>query len=117
LEQESLQWAKLQPRLAVIPAMDDLTLESFAKCLNHKCRLHHGSGQLEMELIECRKLPAPGGTVGRRQPFALLFLGPQTPLLPQRIYQFDFDELGTLEIFIVPVGRDNRGVRYEATFG
>ncbi|MDX6508976.1 MAG: hypothetical protein QOG81_728, partial [Gaiellaceae bacterium] len=36
--------------------------------------------------------------------------------LPQQIYRFDHDELGTLEIFIVPIGTDEGGVRYEAVF-
>jgi hypothetical protein len=93
-----------------------LTHEAFAKCLNQKCQLHHGLVKLEMELIECRKLGAPGPNQGQREPFALLFRGPRGPILPQRTYQFDFGQLGTLEIFIVPIGPDESGMQYEAIF-
>jgi hypothetical protein len=95
----------------------DLTHESFAACLNQKCRVQPDSGTLEMELIECRKL-SPGGKTnqGHREPFSLIFRGPRAPILPQRIYRFDFAQLGPLEIFIVPIGPDESGMRYEAIF-
>jgi hypothetical protein len=37
-------------------------------------------------------------------------------LLPQRIYRLEHDELGALDLFLVPIGRDDSGVRYEAVF-
>jgi hypothetical protein len=49
--------------------------------------------------------------------FSLVFRGPVEPLLPQRTYRFVHDELAALDIFIVPIGRDDAGVRYEAIFG
>ncbi len=54
----------------------------------------------------------PGG----RDPFSLLLRGPAEPVLPQAIYALDHAQLGTLEIFIVPLGVDAGGVRYEAIF-
>jgi len=54
----------------------------------------------------------PGG----RDPFSLLFRGPADPLLPQAIYRLEHAGLGALEIFIVPVGQDAAGTRYEAIF-
>jgi hypothetical protein len=36
--------------------------------------------------------------------------------LTQHIYRLQHDELGDINIFIVPVGRDERGTRYEAVF-
>jgi len=93
-----------------------LTHETFTKCLNQKCQVHHQHGNLEMELIECRKLGARGRNESQREPFALLFRGPKGPILSQQTYQFDFEHLGTLEIFIVPIGPDESGVQYEAIF-
>jgi len=93
-----------------------LTHQDFAKCVHQKCQVRHGSSSLEMELIECRKLGAPGRKEAQREPFALLFRGPHTPILPQRMYPIDFQELGTLEIFIVPIGPDDSGMQYEAIF-
>ena len=53
---------------------------------------------------------------GGREPFALLFVGPPEPILPQRIYVFQHPGLGQFEIFIVPIGVDGEGTRYEAIF-
>jgi hypothetical protein len=91
------------------------THEEFAKRVNSVCRVHHGSSSVEMHLLECRKLNSPPRS-GHREPFALLFRGPKAPVLPQRIYQFDFEDLGPVEMFIVPIGPDDSGMRYEAIF-
>ena len=98
-----------------IPVLRNLTYEVFAKLVNRKVSLVHDSGRLEVQLIECKSLNGdPRG--GQREPFSLTFLGPAQPLLPQRIYTFDFGELGCSDIFIVPIGPDATGMRYEAVF-
>ena len=84
--------------------------------MNQTCQVHLGSNSLEMQLVECRKLSIPGRSDGSREPFALLFRGPKTPVLPQRMYRFDFEQLGAVEIFIVPIGPDDFGMQYEAIF-
>ena len=48
--------------------------------------------------------------------FALAFDGPAAPLLPQSIYPLRHVALGTLDLFIVPVGKDKNGILYEAIF-
>jgi len=48
--------------------------------------------------------------------FSLVFTGPVEPLLPQRIYRMLHGDLGEIDIFIVPIGRDGSGARYEAVF-
>jgi hypothetical protein len=48
--------------------------------------------------------------------FSRVFTGPLEPLLPQGTYRLVHDELNDLDIFIVPIGRDEGGVRYEAVF-
>jgi hypothetical protein len=53
---------------------------------------------------------------GQRVPFSLLFHGPTVPLLPQRIYHIEEESLGALELFLVPLGPDEHGMRYEAIF-
>jgi uncharacterized protein DUF6916 len=47
--------------------------------------------------------------------FRLEFLGPADPVLPQATYGFGNGE-ATHDIFIVPVGREAGGIRYEAVF-
>lgn len=74
------------------------------------------TGPLKAELVEARSLPASPSQ--GRQPFSLLFKGPASPLLPQRIYQLAHEsEPEPLEIFLVPVSADASGVCYEAVFG
>jgi hypothetical protein len=48
--------------------------------------------------------------------FSLFFHGPQSPFMPQAIYTLQHAELGALEIFLVPVARDQDGFEYEAVF-
>lgn len=73
---------------------------------------------LVLELTEAR-LGAEGGRGpdGRpRRQFSLDFRGPRDPVLAQATYAVRHDELGTLELFLVPVGRDEDGTSYEAAF-
>jgi hypothetical protein len=93
----------------------DLTYEAFAKLVNQRFSLLHDSGKLEVELIECKTLSAHAGAA-HGKPFSLIFRAPAKPLLPQRIYRFDFGEAGSSDIFIVPIGPDDVGMRYEAVF-
>jgi hypothetical protein len=95
--------------------LQNLTYEVFASLVNRKVSLIHDSGRLDVELIECKTLSARA-PAGQREPFSLIFRGPGQPLLPQRIYSFDFGELGRSDIFIVPIGPDAIGMRYEAVF-
>jgi hypothetical protein len=48
--------------------------------------------------------------------FSLLFTGPREWTLPQRIYRLEHPTLGVLEVFLVPIGQDNRGFLYQAVF-
>ena len=95
--------------------LQNSTYEVFAKLVNQKFSLVYDSGRLAVELIECKTLNAQAQD-GQREPFSLIFRGPAGPLLPQRIYTFDFGELGCSDIFIVPIGPDAAGMRYEAVF-
>ena len=48
--------------------------------------------------------------------FGLRFRGPAEPLLEQATYRLEREDGDALEIFIVPIGRDEAGVVYEAIF-
>ena len=48
--------------------------------------------------------------------FSLVFSGPRTPQLPQRIHRMEHEQLGALEIFLTPIGADADKVTYEAVF-
>ena len=91
------------------------TRDAFAQCLGQPFRVHVGStDSVEMELIEVTAL-RPGSAGGDR-PFSLVFRGRRSPVLPQQMYPMENDRLGWHEIFIVPIGADPEGIRYEAVF-
>lgn len=59
---------------------------------------------------------AGAGEEGARQPFALRFRVPVATVLPQQVFPLRHEQLGTLEIFLVPIGQDADSVSYEAVF-
>jgi hypothetical protein len=46
--------------------------------------------------------------------FLLLFHGPADPWWPQGMFRVEHADLGTEDLFLVPLGPDERGMRYEA---
>lgn len=51
-----------------------------------------------------------------RGQFSIHFRGPAEWILPQKTYRMEFEPIGTFDIFLVPIGRDDAGTRYEAVF-
>lgn len=98
--------------------LDKLTVAMFAEQTGKAFRLEREGGPpLDLVLVEARDLSLRSGRPGPRgEPFALLFRGPVAPILPQRIYPLQNEALGRLEIFLVPIGADADGVKYEAIF-
>ena len=96
--------------------LDQLTVERFAALLHQTFRVRLDDLALDLELVEAQGLKSHGRSAGNRQPFSILFRGPLRPILPQRVYPLDHPALGVLEIFLVPVGPDDIGQRYEAIF-
>jgi hypothetical protein len=101
--------------------LDRVTADTFAPAVGDTFVLDAGgAGLLELELVESRlhhpDTPAEDAS-GARAPFSLLFRGPADPLLPQSIYRLEHESLDPMEIFLVPVERDEAGASYEAVFG
>ena len=93
---------------------DVLTREVFLSKVGETFRVAETGANLV--LAEATSLAVSGVHRGpRREPFSLLFKGPK-PVLPQRIWALENETLGRLEIFLVPIGADVDGVRYEAIF-
>ncbi|HYG08802.1 MAG TPA: hypothetical protein VD835_02400 [Pyrinomonadaceae bacterium] len=94
--------------------LEQLTMDSFAAQLNTKFRLGVAPEQIvELELVEVQ---AQGDVAGQTQRFSLFFRGPLEQYLPQSIYRMEHEQLGDVEIFIVPVRKDGEGIYYEAVF-
>jgi hypothetical protein len=71
-----------------------------------------GSAPVPLTLAAVDDL-APGSP-GRRLPFSLTFRGAGG--LPQQTYRVEHQDLGTFDLFIVPLKPDATGPRYEAVF-
>jgi hypothetical protein len=70
------------------------------------------AGQLEFVLEAATELPSSGRTEGA---FSLEFRGPFDPVLPQATYRFRNGN-ESADIFIVAIGREDKGTLYEAVF-
>ena len=81
---------------------------------------------ITLELIEVTPFSAKGtrprwgadsDLEPQREPFSILFRGPQDFPLAQQMYTIEHEKMGTLEgPFLVPVGIDERGRYYESIF-
>jgi hypothetical protein len=92
-----------------VPDLDALTIADFAPLLHDRFRISGDGQAFDAELVEVTEIARePGG----RAPFSLVFQGGPSPPLPQRIYRIEHDDLGAIEIFLVPIAAD----RYEAVF-
>jgi hypothetical protein len=93
-----------------------LTYESFGPHVNSTFTLGLGETTVELTLTEATRQvvrPFPGMM---REPFSLIFRSSSPVVLPQRSYPITHQSMGKLDIFIVPIGRDVRGVVYQAVF-
>ena len=100
--------------------LDKLTSGDFTPYLNQKFHIHAASlGLLDAELIEVSELgaaPEADSQLGVRRAFSLVFRGPPDPILSQAIYRVAHGEMEPVDLFLVPIGSDSQGIRYEAVF-
>lgn len=76
-------------------------------------------GRLALRLAEVTKGAEPGGEAPdgtTRQQFSLLFRGPADPQLTQGLWELEHDRLDRVALFLVALGPDAEGPRYEAAF-
>jgi hypothetical protein len=103
-------------------ALSELRAEDFRAVQGSSFRVAAaGAEPFEAQLAEVTE--HGGSSEGAfRTPFAVIFHGPLEPVRPQGIYRIEHGQLGTLELFLVPIGPDGTaagpaGMRYEAVFG
>ena len=97
--------------------LESFTCETFGAYLHDRFTVHVDDGNVHtMELVEATESPTNPGFDGARVPFSVVFLDPSAEVLPQRIYGVEHGELGTFDLFIVPISAGSDGVRYEAVF-
>src|SRR3954447_19365148 len=84
----------------------------FAGLLNTKFRVVVDSpNQVELELIEVTELKISE----RQEEFTILFLGASDQFLGQGMRTLEH-EVGTFDLFLVPVERAKAGIHYQAIF-
>ena len=95
--------------------LDKLASTDFAPYLNQTFLVRLDEIEpIELELVSVTKT-GPASQPGTRDPFSLHFLGPVSPqYLTQHIYRLEHEQVGTLELFIVPLGSESGRMRYEA---
>jgi hypothetical protein len=70
-----------------------------------------------LELVEVSGFSDAATRPGaERKPFSILFRGPLDLDVAQRMFKLNHTELGAHEIFLVPIGPDKKGTRFEAVF-
>ncbi|HKG81156.1 MAG TPA: hypothetical protein VKA78_17095 [Pyrinomonadaceae bacterium] len=92
-----------------------LTEAEFSKHLNTKFRIA-GDQPIELELTEVKGYLSKAHEQSGMERFSAFFNGPREPYLPQRVYALEHERMGAFELFLVPLARDENGVRYEAVF-
>ena len=94
--------------------LGSLTSADFRPAIGSVFDVHYGGAEpLPIRLIEVVSF---GERPGYRQPFALRFEGPGSPVLAQVTHHIVHPDLGELELFLGPVQSASEGVTYEAVF-
>ena len=97
-------------------AVQLLHFENFGPHVNSTFSLKLGETTVELALTEATRQvvrPFPGMM---REPFSLIFRSSLQIVLPQRMYTLTHPTMGQVEMFMVPIGRDVRGVVYQAIY-
>src|SRR5205085_231555 len=93
------------------------TAEDFRKHEGTKFRvLAETPKPVELELVEVKGYgPLPEGHRPAER-FSLFFQGPGDVFIQQGTFTLEHPEMGEQALFIVPIGRDDGGFRYEVVF-
>jgi hypothetical protein len=87
-----------------------LTIADFVELRGQRFRIASDDATpFHVELVEVTEIARESGG---RAPFTLVFRGGPSQPLPQRIYRVEHEQLGAMEIFLVPIAADS----YEAVF-
>lgn len=93
-----------------------LTEKEFSQHIGTKFHIKLDAKEVELELIEVRGYVSQAVEQGGMERFSVFFVGPRDPFLPQQVYQFEHEDMGEFELFLVPIAGDEKTYRYEAVF-
>ena len=93
--------------------LDNLNLQVFSEQLHTTFRVCvPGAPILPLELSEA----VEKNFVPHAEQFSLIFRSSASGYIPQGTYTFEHDKLGAFDLFLVPIGPDAIGMRYEVIF-
>jgi hypothetical protein len=100
----------------------ELVSETFAGHVGEPFELVPGDGApftAKLSRCDLTTVGDPADWIERvgRVPFSLLFHAEHGPAAPQQIFELRHPELGSFSLFLVPLGPDGQGMRYEAVIG
>lgn len=90
-----------------------LTVQTFMPHVEETFTVRLPEAAVPLTLAEALPLGGAGRGGGA---FSLIFAGDPALYLPQAIYPLTHPQLGTLEIFLVPLRPDRRGSLFQALF-
>jgi hypothetical protein len=97
-------------------SLDDLTIDDFRDRVGETFSATADGGRtLMLTLDQVDALPRPIGDKGRA-PFSLEFHDAATDHVPQQTVAVEHADLGSFDLFVVPLGPGAHGMRYEAIF-
>src|SRR3954464_5895713 len=100
-------------RMSDTAAVAALQIGDFTPHLDTAFEMQTAGGAVPLKLGKVD----PAGRSGRPGgAFSLIFVAPKGPWLPQAIYPVTHAKIGTIEIFLVPVGPTGDGNGYQAVF-
>lgn len=93
--------------------LNELTQDAFTALLGATCAIRDDDiGEIRLTVAEVQALPSRPTD----EAFSVLFEGPGEPRLDQRMYSMQIGDLGTHNLFLVPVGASPEIREYEAIF-
>jgi hypothetical protein len=94
---------------------EPMTSELFASHVGETFRMIvNDEWEIHMRLSSVT--PVAGDRGGERVPFSLIFHAPPLALVEQQIFGVEHDSMEPFVLFLVPLGPDDQGMRYQAVF-
>jgi hypothetical protein len=89
---------------------NELSIQDFAPYLHADFHVAMPEGY-ELKLID-----VTDSSGGKLEQFSLIFMSPVSPWLQQGMYTLTHPQGSKLELFLVPIGPNAEGMRYEVIF-
>ncbi|MGB0514265.1 MAG: DUF6916 family protein [Wenzhouxiangellaceae bacterium] len=98
--------------------LEKLNASTFEPLSGQAFRMRHEAipDGAEAKLVEVRQGSEDPSSPSGRPAFSLLFACPNTDQPFQAMFKLDHETTGELDLFLVPVGQDERGLLMEAVF-